>query len=70
MLLNKLKDVALSVAPVIAIVLVLQLILVIVPSGTPVEWDSFFRFLLGSAVLITGLTILLFGLELSINKVG
>lgn len=70
MLLNKLKDVALSVAPVVGIVLILQLILFLVPSGTPVEWDSFFRFLIGSVVLIAGLTILLFGLELSINKVG
>ncbi len=70
MLLNKLKDVALSVAPVVGIVLVLQLVLVIVPTGTPVEAESLVRFLIGSVVLIAGLTILLFGLELSINKVG
>ena len=70
MLLNKLKDVALSVAPVVGIVLVLQLILSVVPGGTPVAIESLVRFLIGSVILITGLTILLFGLELSINKVG
>ncbi|MGI6787798.1 MAG: DUF1538 domain-containing protein [Acholeplasmataceae bacterium] len=70
MLLNKLKEVALSVAPVVGIVLILQLILYVTHSGNHIEWDSFFRFLFGSVILVTGLTILLFGLELSINKVG
>ena len=70
LLLNKLKEIVLSVAPVIAIVLIFQFILAVTPSGTPVPWEEFFRFLIGSLILILGLTVLLFGLELSINKVG
>ena len=50
MLLNKLKDVALSVAPVVGIVLVLQLILSVVPGGTPVAIESLVRFLIGSVI--------------------
>lgn len=70
MILSKFKEILLSVAPVIAIVLIIQVILVVTPGGTPVAWDTFFRFLVGSTILIVGLTILLFGLDLSINKVG
>lgn len=69
-LLNKLKEIVISVLPVMAIVLVIQLILVVSPQGNAVPWVDIFRFLFGSLVLIVGLTILLFGLDLSINKVG
>ena len=70
LLLKKLKEILISVAPVVGIVLVIQLILVFTPSGNQVPWSDIFKFLIGSVILIFGLTILLFGLELSINKVG
>lgn len=69
-LFDKLKEIVISVAPVIGIVLVVQLILFVAPNGTPVDTGDLVRFLIGSVILIIGLTILLFGLDLSINKVG
>lgn len=69
-LLRKLKDVLISVVPVVAFVLIVQLILHLSKSGQPVQADDIWRFLIASVVLIIGLTVLLIGIELSVNKVG
>lgn len=69
-LLDKFKEIIISIIPVIVIVLILQGILHIVPNGNPVPSVDLFRFLIGSVVLIVGLTVLLFGLDLSISKVA
>lgn len=69
-LLDKFKEIIISIIPVIVIVLILQGILYFVPDGNPVPSEDLFRFLIGSVVLIVGLTILLLGLDLSISKVA
>lgn len=66
---QKLKEVAISVVPLVVIVSLLQLILK-VSTNNPVDVSEMIRFLISSVILIIGLTILIAGLELSINQIG
>ena len=69
LLLQKFEEVAISVLPLVVVVLVLQLILK-VSTNNPVDESEMIRFLISSVILIVGLTILISGLELSINVIG
>lgn len=61
---SKLKEVLMSVLPIVTIVIILNLTLV------PMEEGVMARFLLGSVLIIIGLTIFLFGVELGITPIG
>ncbi len=62
--LRKLKDVLASVLPVTAIVLLLHFTLV------PLDADHMSRFIVGTIMIIIGLTIFLFGIDQSIEPIG
>lgn len=61
---SKLKEVLMSVLPIVTIVVILNLTLV------PMEAGVMSRFLLGSVLIIIGLTIFLFGVEVGITPIG
>lgn len=61
---SKLKEVLMSVLPIVTIVVILNLTLV------PMEAGVMSRFLLGSVLIIIGLTIFLFGVEEGITPIG
>ena len=60
----KLKEVLASVLPITFIVLVLHFTI------TPLETDMLFAFLIGSALVIIGLTIFLFGIDQGLEPIG
>jgi len=62
--LNKLREVAVSVAPVIVIVLLMHFFV------TPFAGVMLARFLIGSVMLIIGMSIFLVGVDLSISPLG
>jgi len=61
---QKFKETASSVLPIMVIVLVLGL------TGAPLEEDLLLRFLIGGVMLIIGLTIFLIGIDVSILPLG
>lgn len=61
---SKLKEVLMSVLPIVTIVIILNLTLV------PMEEGVMARFLLGSVLIIIGLTIFLFGVDVGITPIG
>lgn len=63
-LMNKLKDVLLSVLPITIIVVILHFTFV------PLEPYLLYRFLLGAFLIVIGLTIFLFGVELGVSPIG
>jgi hypothetical protein len=63
-LLEKLKEVLYSVLPITAIVLILHL------AFTPLPIDMLLRFLLGAAVIVVGLSIFLFGVDIGVSPLG
>ncbi len=63
-LLSKLKEVALSVIPIMVIVTILNFTLV--PLGSSVYW----RFIVGSLMIVFGLTIFLIGIDIGVTPVG
>lgn len=65
-LLDKLKEVLLSVLPVTLIVVLLNYTIAKGALDTP----TFIRFIIGAILIIIGLTIFLFGIDLSITPIG
>lgn len=63
-LLEKLKEVSLSVLPITLLVIVLNFSLV------PIDNEMLFRFIIGSILVILGLGIFLFGAHLGIGPIG
>ncbi|ACL19202.1 uncharacterized protein DUF1538 [Desulfitobacterium sp. LBE] len=63
-LLEKLKEVLISVVPIIILVLVLNFTII------PMEPLLVFRFLLGALLIVLGLAIFLFGVDIGISKIG
>lgn len=63
-LFKKLKEVVFSVLPIVVIVLVLHFTIV------PLEIHQLLRFLIGSAWIILGLSVFLFGVDLGITPIG
>lgn len=61
---DKLKEVLMSVLPIVAIVLILNFSLV------PLTGDDLARFLFGSGLIILGLTLFLFGVDAGITPIG
>ena len=64
MLISKFKEVLYSVLPIIIIVLILNFTL------TPMETELIIRFLIGSVLIIFGLTLFLVGVDISITPIG
>jgi len=63
-LLEKLKEVLMSVVPVVAVVLLLNFTL------TPLGGEMLARLLIGALFIIVGLTIFLFGVDIGITPIG
>ena len=63
-LLDKFKEVSLSVLPITIIVLILNFTI------APVPGDLFWRFLIGVVLIIVGLGIFFWGVDLGINEIG
>ena len=63
-LLHKFKEVLSAVAPVVVLVIILNLTL------TPVPGELFVQFIIGAVAIIIGLAILLFGIEIGILPFG
>jgi len=63
-LLEKLKEVLISVGPIVILVLALNFTIV------PMEPLLIFRFLLGALFIVLGLSIFLFGVDIGISKIG
>lgn len=63
-LLRKLRETSLSVLPIIAIVVVLQLTI------APIGWDDVMRFSFGGFLIIIGLSLFLLGTDIGIIPVG
>ncbi|AFL99461.1 MULTISPECIES: DUF1538 domain-containing protein [Desulfitobacterium] len=63
-LLEKLKEVLISVGPIVILVLALNFTIV------PMEPLLVFRFLLGALFIVLGLSIFLFGVDIGISKIG
>lgn len=63
-LLSKFKEVLYSVLPITAIVVLLHFTL------TPLEPQFLFRFLIGAAMVLVGLSIFLFGVDIGITPIG
>jgi len=61
---SKLKEVAVSVAPITAIVIILHFTLTPIPAG------SFERFIIGAIFILIGLSIFLFGIDVGITTIG
>ena len=64
LLLAKTKEVVRTLIPVVLLVLVLSFTFV------DVESDMMIRFLIGSGLLLVGLSIFLWGIEISMNPIG
>ncbi|NLW22247.1 MAG: DUF1538 domain-containing protein [Tissierellia bacterium] len=64
LLLDKFKEVAFAVIPIIILVIILNFTVV------PVDGDMLARFLIGSITVILGLGIFLFGAEIGISPIG
>ncbi len=64
MILAKFKETMLAVLPITAIVLILNFTL------TPIETPLIIRFLIGAVLIILGLTIFLFGVDIGITPIG
>lgn len=64
MLLDKAKEVLRTLLPVVVLVLLLCVTIV------DVEHDLFIRFVLGALLLLVGLSVFLWGIELSMNAIG
>ena len=64
LLLNKVKEVVRTLIPVVLLVLILSFTFV------KVESDLMIRFLIGSGLLLVGLSIFLWGIDLSMNPIG
>lgn len=64
LLLNKFKEILFSVLPITIIVIILNFTFV------PLGRDNFIRFLIGAFLIIIGLSVFLFGVDLSISKIG
>ena len=64
LLLSKSKEVLFSVLPITGIVIVLHFTL------TPIPTDSLIRFILGAVLILIGLSIFLFGVDLGITPLG
>ncbi len=62
--LDKMKEVSKTLLPVVILVLILSVSVVKVPT------DITIRFLIGSALLLVGLTIFLWGVEIAMNPIG
>ena len=63
-LLDKVKEVLMSVLPITLIVVILHFTL------TPLETETFIRFLIAAVLVIIGLSTLLFGIDLGISPIG
>ena len=63
-LLEKLKEVSVSVLPITVIVMVLNFTL------TPMDLNMVIRFLLGAMFIIAGLAVFLIGVDLGITPIG
>ncbi len=63
-LLEKLKEVLISVVPIVILVLVLNFTIV------PMDSLLVFRFLFGALLIVVGLAIFLFGVDIGISKIG
>lgn len=63
-IISKLKEVLYSVLPITIIVIILNFTL------TPIETPLIIRFLLGAVIIILGLTIFLFGVDIGITPIG
>ena len=63
-LLEKLREVLISVLPITVIVLILNFTL------TPMSGSMIIRFLIGSAFIIVGLAVFLLGVDLGITPIG
>lgn len=63
-LIEKLKEVLISVGPVVILVLALSFTI------APLEPLLLFRFLIGALLIVLGLSIFLFGVDIGISKVG
>lgn len=64
LLLDKTRDVFKTLAPVVALVLIISFTIV------DVDTDVILRFIVGSILLIIGLTIFLWGVDLAMNPIG
>lgn len=64
LLLAKTKEVILTLIPVVVLVLILSFTFV------DIESDMMIRFLIGSGLLLVGLSIFLWGIEISMNPIG
>lgn len=64
LILEKLKEVILSVLPITIIVLILHF------TFTPIEPNVLYRFLLGALLIILGLSIFLFGVDIGVTQIG
>ena len=60
----KFKEVLISVIPITAIVLILHF------TVTPLETDQLLAFLIGSVLVVLGLTVFLFGIDQGLEPVG
>lgn len=59
---NKLKEVIMAVLPIVGIVVLLNFTI------TPLESEQLASFLLGAVLIISGLTLFLFGVDLGISQ--
>lgn len=64
LILEKLKEVILSVLPITIIVLILHFTI------TPIDNPALFRFLIGAFIIILGLSIFLFGVDIGVTPIG
>jgi len=58
------KEIALTIGPIILIVTILQFSIIKMP------WITYYKFLIGSLLVMAGLTILLYGLKIGLIPVG
>jgi hypothetical protein len=63
-LIEKIKEVSLAVLPITVIVLILNFTI------TPIETHLLLRFLIGSLVVVIGLSIFLFGIDIGVTPIG
>lgn len=61
---QKLKEAALSVLPIVLLVVILNY------TVSPLEFGQLIRFLIGAMLIILGLSIFLLGVELSVDQIG
>ncbi len=61
---QKLKEAALSVSPIVVIVLILSF------TAAPMDWTHLIRFVVGALLITLGLSLFLFGVEIGIDRIG